>query len=374
MLADDDEDADAEARRRFNGLDEEQRRSLRAKTCNKASAVEVLGVVCPDCRKPKRKRCLLKAGDWPPEDMDVDDDDDAVMEEVAQHVLSPRRAGAAAANATTGKRVSRRIDILTGTPRQFRDWRTSRRSRSLPPPKKEEACFDLAIVEDVAESLGVQDEQRVDLLRRIYRALASLDEDSTESMRLTEGDRTTLTRLLEHERDQAEEEEEEDDVDEQEEEESPPSLSEICRFVLPQTELAALESTLKKSADAIGIKDDCVSDMNYDRRRHLSRIVATLVNHICRIAKAGKSDAKGVFGLVADDRRCKPLQNKGDEQSREEILKNPVVRNIANSYRIAKRTKEERLARQLLSLLVVSGLRDQDIIDVCSEESDLAVG
>jgi len=85
--------------------------------------------------------------------------------------------------------------------------------------------------------------------------------------------------------DDDDDDEDDDDVEEEEEEEDDDddddralSLSEICRLVLPPTELAGLASTLKRSADAIGIKDDCVADVSYDRRRHLSQIVATLVS------------------------------------------------------------------------------------------------
>jgi len=149
------------------------------KTCNKVRIVEVLGVACPSCRKPpgKKQRCQFKAGDWPPDDSD----DDEVMEEApAQHVLSPRRAGANAANATTGKRISRAVERFTGTPSKFRDHRKDWRSRSRTRPKKDEECLGLTVVEDAAASLGLEDE-RVELLKRLARAVASLDAGSTET-------------------------------------------------------------------------------------------------------------------------------------------------------------------------------------------------
>jgi len=71
---------------------------------------------------------------------------------------------------------------------------------------------------------------------------------------------------------------------------------------------------------------------------------------------------------VSEDRSIKALDT-AEERTRDEVP--PILQNIAEAYKIAVKTRDLRLARQMLSLLVLH-LTDNDIIDLCSEDVDLA--
>ena len=154
---------------------------------------------------------------------------------------------------------------------------------------------------------------------------------------------------------------------------APMTVLELAHAILTQEQLDKLGPTLKKSVDSIGVKNATVADMGYDRRRHLGEVASALVGRVLEMVKAGDDDPAGVFELVTANKDFNKLvETHGDDVQQEEIPE--VLRSIAEAYRIARKTKDTRLAMSMLSLLAPH-LRDADIIDLCGDEDeDISVG
>ena len=193
---------------------------------------------------------------------------------------------------------------------------------------------------------------------------------------------------------------------------TPDTLTELCHAILPPDQFEALEPTLKKSIDMLGATVETVDEMGYDRcssasnldapsnralhrrgstpstrrghrrdpalsrrlrprrRRTLARVVVPLILRVLEIAKAGTSDRGGVYRLIAADRAIQSFVLEEDAPRNEAP---PVLIAIADAYRIAMKTKDNKSALQLLSLLAPYML-DNDIIDLCSDNVDIRPG
>jgi hypothetical protein len=368
----------------WSKLSEIQRADLRRKTCRAASKKFEFWAgqtFCPACRcdtGQKRKRCSLKSGEWPV---------DFVSTPKPRAYSSPEKRATAALDCTEGERDRRGTSgsFQFGTPTGFRDqtsadyeiWRTRHRrdgrvtgdSHQLADgmtvgdyrvfgdalgvlPSTVEVLVKLALAASHSQGIELSGDEVLALCGVINLSAGALRASSLEAVvpDAEDGDAATG-------------------------DERPMTLTELCRATLPSDEFCKISTALSKSGDSIGLKDASVSDMHYDRKRHLSRIAAALVRQILLVAKAGTADPQGVWKLVCGDRSIKALDEDAAELSRDEILEQSLARTIAASYRIAARTKDRRLQKQLLSLLVVqSGLNYEDIINICSDDHDLGVG
>ena len=152
------------------------------------------------------------------------------------------------------------------------------------------------------------------------------------------------------------------------------TLVELCETILSLDDYSNISNLLDKRGSSLGVDAPNVSSMGARSQRDLGRVTALLIRQILRTAKAGASDEAGLFALVTHQREMDEVQNAA-ELTRAEIMANPLVSTISKSYRIAMRTKGSRLAKQLLSLLVVQpSLCDSDIVDICLQPADITPG
>ena len=145
------------------------------------------------------------------------------------------------------------------------------------------------------------------------------------------------------------------------------SVTELVHAILPDKQLAELGPTLKKHVNTMGLKEDSVGAMGYDRRRTLARVAVPLVRQVLDMVKAGTPDPAGVLKLVANDRAFKDIVVQEDAEIPD------IYYTVSDAYKIAVKTKDKRHAKQMLSLLVCH-LTDNDVIDLCSDAVDLVAG
>ena len=164
-------------------------------------------------------------------------------------------------------------------------------------------------------------------------------------------------------------------VEEQSLEESEATtLVELCETILSPGDYSNISNILDKRGSSLGVDAPNVASIGARSQRDLGRVTALLIRQILRTAKAGASDEAGLFQLVTHQREMEEVQNAA-ELTRAEIMANPLVSTISKSYRIAMRTKNTRLTKQVLSLLVVQPLLcDSDIVDICSQPADITPG
>uniref|UniRef100_A0A7S3JVH9 PHD-type domain-containing protein n=1 Tax=Aureoumbra lagunensis TaxID=44058 RepID=A0A7S3JVH9_9STRA len=346
----------------WNKLAPEVKEACENKTCRKAGIMEKIGTLCPECLKParQRNRCQLRSGVWPEEKISHD----RVLRPTT--ILSPQRQGSLISNMVTDeRRAVKRPTEWKPSPSGFRDKRCPDRRRRKSVAPREQSDQDSFHMEFIRNVESLNDEK----LKLLSRLALAMDGHTHITKGLDENEAKLLQSLLaledshDDDDDDDEEEEEEDDDDDK----NRLTLSEICRAVLPKDELRKIQSILRKAPDTIGARRATVASIEYDRKRQLQKIVAFLVNHICRIAKAGEQDSKGVWDLLLNDRS---VQRK--EQAN--ILDHPLVANVVQAYRVAKRTKKIRAARQMLSLLVtLPGVTYDQLIEVCSDSVDFSI-
>ena len=375
----------------FSKLDEPTRDSLARMTCAKAKKIAPSLRACSNCSiRALRRPCLLKSGNL----RFVSLENEAAATTVDHEVVSPERSGAAALNVIGHERERRVVDITElGSPAGFRDQAAPKITRS----REYILRTRLGFSEDatpLADGMTIGDYRClgatigatpvvVEFLVKLALAASNgqglvvkltLDGDDVKALLCLFQATAEASRLRTDDEDEEDDEDEDDDEDDEEERGARElTLSELCKTVLPEEALNEIRGALSRAGDSMGIRDEKVENMGYDRKRQMTRIAAFLIRQVLNVVKAGQKDPGGVLREVLKDRSIKVLDD--DERGREDILKCPIVRTIAASYRIAARTKDRRLRKQLLSLLAVQpDLRYEDIIDICSDECDLVVG
>ena len=113
------------------------------------------------------------------------------------------------------------------------------------------------------------------------------------------------------------------------------------------------------------------------RRAQLSPVMCKLLTALLDKGKTGAPDRAGVLKAVTERREFKSLVRAATKLdfTRSELAKDPVAQPCASDYIIAIRQGDRRLARQVLSLLVVQPqLSDSDVMNLCTEATTIKIG
>lgn len=89
--------------------------------------------------------------------------------------------------------------------------------------------------------------------------------------------------------------------------------------------------------------------------------MAILIRQVLRLAKAGTQDEKGVLQLALKQTEMAGIRPAAGGGVGKAAAGNALLQTVAKAWRVAKRTKDERTATQLLSLLVVQPLHDAQV-------------
>jgi len=116
--------------------------------------------------------------------------------------------------------------------------------------------------------------------------------------------------------------------------------------------------------------------MHVKQQSVVGKVTGLLLDAVLR--KMSEADPEGALKAMLS-RRDGPKTLVGgllsDSKAKAKAVCNPVFDGVVAAYKAAMRSGDTMLARQQLSLLVMSpGITDAEIIEACSERSALTVG